>query len=146
MASLSLSPQFETNAISNGKVIELLQQLKSAKAHGKNYIKVTPLLVSHLLHNRLLRFSTVELLKSEYKGSFWANCNTLRGATGPKLRLKWGAKSPQKWNHFYQNRLLRFEQKGHIENTVVQKRLLDTSINVNSNFDWYHGFLLHFIS
>ena len=54
MASLSLSPQFETNAISNGKVIELLQQLKSAKAHGKNYINVTPLLVSHLLHNRLL--------------------------------------------------------------------------------------------
>ena len=49
MASLSLSPQFETNAISNGK------QLKSAKAHGKNYIKVTPLLVRHLLHNRLLR-------------------------------------------------------------------------------------------
>ena len=50
MASLSLSPQFETNEISNGKVIELLYQLKSAKAHGKNY---TLLLVRHLLRNRL---------------------------------------------------------------------------------------------
>ena len=39
MASLSLSPQFETNAISNGKVVELLLRLKSAKARGKNYIK-----------------------------------------------------------------------------------------------------------
>ena len=48
MASLSLSPQFETNVISNGKVIELLKQLKSAKAHGKNYIKVTPPLRNRL--------------------------------------------------------------------------------------------------
>ena len=35
MASLSLYPQFETNFMSNGKVIELILQLKSAKAHGK---------------------------------------------------------------------------------------------------------------
>ena len=57
MASLSLSPQSETNTISNSKVIELLKQLKSAKAHGQNYIKVTPLLVRHLLRNRL--FSSI---------------------------------------------------------------------------------------
>ena len=42
MASLSLYPQFETNLMSNRKVIELLLQLKSAKTHGKNYIKVEP--------------------------------------------------------------------------------------------------------
>ena len=35
MASLSLDPQFETNLMSNRKVIELLLRLKSAKAHGK---------------------------------------------------------------------------------------------------------------
>ena len=34
-ASLTLHPQFETNLMSNRKVIELLLQLKSAKAHGK---------------------------------------------------------------------------------------------------------------
>ena len=39
MASLSLYPQFETNLMSNRKVIELLLQVKSAKAHGKSYIK-----------------------------------------------------------------------------------------------------------
>ena len=39
MASLSLCPQFE---MLNRKVIELLLQLKSAKARGKNYIKVKP--------------------------------------------------------------------------------------------------------
>ena len=53
MASLSLYPQFETNLISNRKVIELLLQLKSAKAHDKNYIKVKPHLVRHLLCNYL---------------------------------------------------------------------------------------------
>ena len=53
MASLSLYPQFETNLMSNRNVIELLLQLKSAKAHGKNYIKVKAHLVWHLLHNRL---------------------------------------------------------------------------------------------
>ena len=57
MASLSLCPQFETNLMSNRKVNELLLQLKSAKAHGKNYIKVKPhlVLVRHLLRNRLLK-------------------------------------------------------------------------------------------
>ena len=40
MASLSLYSQFETNLMSNGKVIELLLQLKTAKTYGKNYIKV----------------------------------------------------------------------------------------------------------
>ena len=42
MASLSLCPQFETNLMSNCKVIELLLQLKGAKAHRKSYIKVRP--------------------------------------------------------------------------------------------------------
>ena len=53
MASLSLSSQFEIDAVSNGKVTELLLQLKSAKAHGKNSVKVTPLLFRHLLRNHL---------------------------------------------------------------------------------------------
>ena len=53
MASLSLYPQFETNLMSNRKVIELLSQLKSATAHGKNYIKVKAHLLRHLLRNRL---------------------------------------------------------------------------------------------
>ena len=42
MASLSLYSQFETNLMSNRKVIKFLLQLKSAKDHGKNYIKVRP--------------------------------------------------------------------------------------------------------
>ena len=53
MASLSLYRQFETNLISNGKVIELVLQLKSAKAHGKNYIKIKPHMVRHFQRNRL---------------------------------------------------------------------------------------------
>ena len=57
MASLSLHAQFETNLISNRNVIELLTQLKSAKAHGKNYIKIKTHLVCHLLRNRLLKAS-----------------------------------------------------------------------------------------
>ena len=57
MASLSLYHQFETNLISNRKVIELLLQLKSAKDHGKNYIKVKPHLVRDLLRNCLLKHS-----------------------------------------------------------------------------------------
>ena len=48
MASLSLYPQFETNLMSNRKVIELLLQLKNEKAHGTNYIKVRPPLVRHI--------------------------------------------------------------------------------------------------
>ena len=48
IVSLSLHPQFETNLMSNRKVIELLLQSKSAKTHGKNYVKVRPLLVRHL--------------------------------------------------------------------------------------------------
>ena len=54
MVSLSLYPQFETNLMSNRKVIRLLLQLKSARAHGKNYVKVKPPLVRHPLRNRLL--------------------------------------------------------------------------------------------
>ena len=54
MASLSLCPQFETNLMSTRRVIELLLQLKSAKAHGKNYIKVKPHPVHDLLRNYLL--------------------------------------------------------------------------------------------
>ena len=48
MASLSLYSQFETNLMSNRKVIELPLQLKSAKDHGKNYIKVRRPLAHHL--------------------------------------------------------------------------------------------------
>ena len=47
MASLSFYSQFDTNLMSNRKVIKLLLQLKSAKAHGKNYIKVK----SHQVRN-----------------------------------------------------------------------------------------------
>ena len=53
MVSLSLCLQFETNLMSNRKVIELLLQLKSAEAYGKNYIKVKPHLACHLLRNCL---------------------------------------------------------------------------------------------
>ena len=56
MASPSLYPQFETNLMSNRYVVEVLLQLKSAKAHGKNYIRVKAHLVHHLLRNRLLCF------------------------------------------------------------------------------------------
>ena len=40
--------------MSKRKVTELLLQLKSAKAHGKNYIKVKPHLVRHILRNCVL--------------------------------------------------------------------------------------------
>ena len=53
MAALSLY-RFETNLMSNRKVIELVLQLKSAKALGKNYIKIKSHLVRHLLYNRPL--------------------------------------------------------------------------------------------
>ena len=36
MASLSLYPQSKTNLMSDRKAVELVLQLKSAKAHGKN--------------------------------------------------------------------------------------------------------------
>ena len=52
MASLSPYPQFETNFMPDRTVVELLLQSKSAKAHGKSYIKVKPHLV-HLLHDHL---------------------------------------------------------------------------------------------
>ena len=55
MASLSLYPQFETNMMSNRDVIEPLLQLKSTKAHGKNYIEAKAHLVGHLLRNRALK-------------------------------------------------------------------------------------------
>ena len=58
MALPSLYPQFETNLMSNRKVIKLLLQLKSAKAHGKNYIRVEAHLVRHLLRKRLLTSDT----------------------------------------------------------------------------------------
>ena len=45
MASPSHCLEFETNLMSNRKVIELVLQLKSAKAHGKNYVKVKPHLI-----------------------------------------------------------------------------------------------------
>ena len=64
MASLGLCPQFETNLMSNRKVIELLLQLKSAKAHGKNCTKVKPHLVGHLLRNCLL--DQLPLVRSDF--------------------------------------------------------------------------------
>ena len=39
MASVNLCSQFETNLMSNRKVMKLLLQLKNTKVHGKNYIK-----------------------------------------------------------------------------------------------------------
>ena len=63
MASLSLCPQFETNLMLNREVVELLLQLKSAKAHGKNYIKVKPHLVRHLLRNCLFLHTSFVLFE-----------------------------------------------------------------------------------
>ena len=54
MASLSFYPHFEINLKPICNVNELILQLKSAKAHGKNYIKVEAHLVCHLLRDRLL--------------------------------------------------------------------------------------------
>ena len=70
MASPSLYPQFETNLMSNHKIIELLLQLKSAKARGKNYIKVKPHLVRHLLRNRLLSGRFSKLKENDKSRSF----------------------------------------------------------------------------
>ena len=67
MASLSLYRQSETNLMSNRKVIELLLQLKSAKAHGKNYIKVKPHLARHLLRNRVLLVDFGKQFTSEWR-------------------------------------------------------------------------------
>ena len=64
MVSPSLCPVFETNLMSNHKFIEFVLQLKSAKAHGKNYIKVKPHLVRHLLRNRLLKVVDFMLVHS----------------------------------------------------------------------------------
>ena len=73
MASLSLCSQFETNLMSNRKVIELVLNLNSAKAHGKNYIKVKPHLVHHLLRSRLFLDTLAVILrkKSEMCGEFF---------------------------------------------------------------------------
>ena len=43
MALRSLCSEFETNLMSYRKIIELVLQLKSAKAHGKNYMNVLTL-------------------------------------------------------------------------------------------------------
>ena len=50
--------------MSNRNVIELLLQLKSAKAHGENCIRVKAHLVRHLLRNSLLSISFQFLFKS----------------------------------------------------------------------------------
>ena len=63
MASLSLCPQFETNLTPNRKVIEVLLQLKSAKAYGENYIKVVPHIVRYLLRNHLLTSFRISVCK-----------------------------------------------------------------------------------
>ena len=68
MVSLSLCPQFETNLMLNHKVIKLLLQLKSVKAYSKNYIKVKPHLVRHLLRNCLLLFGVNAVLTLSHLG------------------------------------------------------------------------------
>ena len=73
MASLSFYSQFETNLMSNRKVIELLLELKSAKAHGKNYIKVKPHLVCHLLRNCLLLLLKLKVSKIREYTKFSSN-------------------------------------------------------------------------
>ena len=45
--------------MSNRKVIELLLQLKNAKDHGENYIKVKQQLIRYLMRNRLLVKATM---------------------------------------------------------------------------------------
>ena len=55
MALSSLCPEFETDLMSNRKVIELVLQSKSAKAHGKNYVKIKPHMARHLLRNRQIK-------------------------------------------------------------------------------------------
>ena len=52
MAPLSFYSQLETNLMRNRKVIKHLLQLKRAKAHGKNYIKVKQHRVRYFLPNR----------------------------------------------------------------------------------------------
>ena len=47
MASLRLNLQSEINLMSNHNVVEILLQLKSAKVHGKNCIRVRPPSVPH---------------------------------------------------------------------------------------------------
>ena len=73
MASLSLCSQFETNLMSNHKVIEFVLNLNSAKAHGKSYIKVKPHLVHHLLRDRLFLDTLAVILrkKSEICGEIF---------------------------------------------------------------------------
>ena len=77
MASLSLYPQFETNLMSNRKVIELLLQLKNAKTHGKNYMKVKQHLVRHLLRNRLSGYSTYTERRSASENCIIDNTNCI---------------------------------------------------------------------
>ena len=78
MAPSSLYSQFETNLMSNRKVVELLLQLKSAKAHGKNHIKVRPLLVRHLLRNRLFTYNMPHL-QTFKKSMNFPDCIGLHG-------------------------------------------------------------------
>ena len=50
--SLSLYTRFEIDTSSNSKFVDV-SEYKCTKAHGKNHIKVRPLLVHHFLHYRL---------------------------------------------------------------------------------------------
>ena len=81
MASLRFYSQFDTNLMSNRKVITSLQ-LKSAKAHGKNSKRVRPPLVRHLLRNSHLYVKTVT--NGRY---FLTSINFLRPAFQVKLHL-----------------------------------------------------------
>ena len=65
MVSLNFYTQFETNLMSDRKVVELFLQLKSAKSHGKNYIKVKPHLVRRLLRNYLLSIPITRVIRGE---------------------------------------------------------------------------------
>ena len=71
MAPLSSYSQFETNLMSNRKIIELLLQLKHAKAHGKNYIKddVEDSALPSLGNPRFIRRATAVLLSRRTKSN-----------------------------------------------------------------------------
>ena len=64
--------------MSNRKAIEFLLQLKSTKAHGKNYIKVTPHLVRHRLCNRLFFWACNDCKEYAIVTLYDFSCNLCR--------------------------------------------------------------------
>ena len=96
MASLSLYSQFETNLMSNRNVIELPLQLKSTKAHGKNYIRAKAHLVRHVLRNRLLlpcsfdsdAYSTAALISKTGKNTVHLSIMNEVGSAGGQYLIR----------------------------------------------------------